>query len=551
MTVPDSAPSPSVIDGKYRVLRELSREGNMTLYEVESGAGVRRKVAWFEVGSSSERQNFHAYRTALRSLAPAGLTDVVARPGAYYAVWQEVNGTPLSEVAAQPVKRQETLEAVQQLQSKLAEHGFALPDADIVLEGPQDATPRIAYLRPAPLGRTHAELLALGAPLLGQLQGGKLRKARKPRERGAWLSFVPGILFLAGAGWIGAQAAQIYLNPPLATVKGVTGQPARTAAKTLTDAGFEVVYSYGDSGSVPVGTVIRQDPPAGNTLPLGRQVLLTVNNPAPLTVPKLEDLTVEQANAPLKENALKLGKVLKVDGTISNTPEGRIIAQIPAPGAITQRGVPIQVLVSTGVTGRETWIPDLTGLTYEQARDHARAAGLVVTEAETEPSDQPENTVLRQEPKPFVRVTVGGPVKLVVAAAKFTPPSQPTSPVPIPPPYIPPVVPDPEAPADLANPAPATPDGTNPSTATPVTPPVADNVQRTVNFVYKFPDDLPAGSYSVVVQDADGEREVMPATDTAQTQLAGLQANAQIQVRGNAVFIVRANGAEFARVNPQ
>lgn len=348
---------------------------------------------------------------------------------------------------------------------------------------------------------------------------------------------------------MGAQAAQIYLNPPMATVKGVTGQPARKAAQTLTDAGFQVEYTYGDSGSVPVGTVIRQEPAAGNTLPLGRQVLLTVNNPAPLTVPKLEDLTVEQANAPLKENALKLGKVLKVDGTISNTPEGRIIAQIPAPGATTQRGVPIQVLVSTGVKGRETWIPDLTGLTYEQARDHARAAGLVVTEAEREPSDQPENTVLRQEPKPFVRVTVGGPVKLVVAAAKFTPPSQPTSPVPIPPPYVPPVVPDPTEPTPSTDPNAA---GTTTPPASQTLPPsVPDSVQRTVNFVYEFPRDLPAGSYSVVVQDADGEREVMQATDSTTTQLAGMRANAQIQVRGNAVFIVRANGAEYARVNPQ
>lgn len=563
MTVPEAPAQPNtpptVIDGKYNVLRELSREGNMTLYEVESGAGVTRRVAWFAVGNNAERQGFHAYRTALRSLAPAGLTDVVARPGAYYAVWQDVQGTPLAEAAAQPTKRLETIEAVRGLQERLAEHGFALSDADILLEGPQGIAPRIAYLRPAPLSRTAQDIAALNAPVLAGLSGGKVKKPRKPREPGAWLSFLPGLLFLAGAGWLGAQAAQVYLNPPVGKVGSVTGKPARDAAQSLTKAGFRVEYTYGDSGSVPVGAVIRQDPDPGTELPIGRLVSLTVNNPAPLTVPKIEDLTPEQAQAPLKDNALKLGKTLKVDGTLSNTPEGRIIAQVPAPGATTQRGQPIQVLVSTGVQGRETWIPDLTGLTFEQARAHARAAGLVVTEVTKEPSDRTENIVLRQDPKPFVRVTVGGPVKLVIASAKFTPPSTPTGPVPVPPPYVPPVEPETPAPGTDNSGNQTAPPQNQEQNQTDQNQPEQQNTEqqttgqqntvRRVNFYYKFPADLPAGSYSVAVQDQSGEREMMPATDS--TKLAGQEAQSAVDVTGAAIFIIRANGAEYARVNPQ
>ncbi len=585
MTVPDSSTStsapatPQVIDGKYEVLRELSQDGNLHMYEVKAAEGVIRRVAWFDVTTPADRQQFHAYRTAIRAIAPAGLTDVVARPGAYYAVWQDVSGVPFQDYLTQSAKRvksQEEVQAVQDLTGTLAASGFALSDADIVMNG---QLPQVTYLRPLRTSRTPEQIGMLNSATLSALSGGRIKAPRKPLDRLAWLSFVPGLLFLAGAGRLGAQAAQIYLNPPVSQIKAVTGRPAREAAQVLVKTGYRVEYNYGDSGTVNVGSVIRQEPAAGTQLPIGRLVTLTINKPEPLTVPKIEDMTLEQAKSPLKDNVLKLGKISKVDGTLSNTPEGRIIAQVPAPGATTQRGLPIQVLVSTGIKGKETWIALLEGLTYDQAREHVRAAGLVVTDVVKEPSDRPENTVLRQSPAPFVRVTVGSPVKLVIATAKYTPPSTPAGSLPVPPPSVPPPppvepVPAPDAPATgaPATDAPATDAAPTPATvpASGQTAPASDqstsasptpdtsraapapattNAAHTVNFSYIFPADLPAGNYTVVVQDADGEREVLPETDSA--KLAGLQASAPANVRGNAVFIIRANGAEYARVNPK
>lgn len=572
MTGPDSSttvsssPAPAkVIDGKYEVLRELSKDGNLTLYEVKTPAGEVRRVGWFDVSTAAHRQQFHAYRTALRAVAPVGLSDVVARPGAYYAVWREVTGTPLKDYLG-AVKKREAVEAVETLATNLATHNYALADADILMDG---AVPQVAYLRPQT--RTPEVITALNTPTIAALNGGRVRRAKRPPQPGQWLAFIPGILFLAGAGWLGAQATQIYLNPPVGEVKNMVGKPAKEAAQALTSDGFRVEYVYGDSGGAGVGTIIRQDPAAGTSLPTGRLVTLTVNKPAPLTVPKLEDLTLEQAKAPLKDNVLKMGKILKVDGTLSNTPAGRIIAQVPAPGATTQRGEPVQVLVSTGVRGKETFIGELRGMTYDQARENARAAGLVVTEVRKEPSDSPENTVLRQSPAPFVRVDVGSKVILVIASAKYTPPSTPAGSLPIPPPYVPPPPPVEPDPGTTT-----TPGVTDPGTTTPVAPdqgtqqPVQQPNQEipstgttdpgqvqtpepltahTVRFSYVFPSDLPAGNYTVVVQDADGEREFMKATDA--NQLAGLEANGSETVRGNAVFVIRVNGAEFTRVAPQ
>ncbi|MDB5044301.1 MAG: serine/threonine protein kinase [Deinococcus sp.] len=555
-------PPPAVIDGKYEVVREISREGNVTVSEVRAGEGVTRRVAWFDVSTPADRQGFHAYRTALRAVQPAGLTDVVARPGAYYAVWQPVSGMPLADLLAQPKKQEETVEALRELTAHLAENGFALSDADVVLDGLE---PRVAYLRPAPAGRTSEEVALLNQTALAPLLGGKIKRKRQP---GAWLTFIPGLLFLGGAVYLGAQAAQVYLNPPVREVSAVTGQNAQTAATALAKVGFLVEYTDGESAGLPVGAVIRQDPAAGTNLPVGRQVVLTVNNPPPLTVPRLEELTPDQARAALRDLSLVLGKVVKVDGSLTNTPEGRIIAQLPEPGSTMQRGQAVQIMVSTGVQGKATFIADLTGMTYAQAREHARAAGLVVTKVTQQASDRTENTVLEQTPAPYVRVSVGSPVTLTVATARYTAPSLPAGSLPLPPPYVPPTQQQPETPVDEpaqpdptpepdAGPEPVVPDA-EPVTpdSIPATPPADDPApdadapaSRNIDFQYTFPSDLPAGSYTIAVRDLDGEREVLSATDSA--QLSGATANQRnVSVRGDAVFVIRRDGQDYATVAP-
>ncbi|THF88649.1 PASTA domain-containing protein [Deinococcus sp. KSM4-11] len=583
-------PSPTRIDGKYDVLRELSRQGNVTLSEVRAAQGVTRTVAWFDVATPTARQAFHSYRSVLRALNPAGLTDVVARPGAYYTVWQAIAGAPLSAFLAQSVRPAEAVEALRTLAARLAEHGYALPDADVVVDG-HDA--RIAFLHALDAPRSPENVAALNTQTLASLNGGRVRR---PRQPGAWLAFVPGLLFLGGAGYLGAQAAQTYLNPPIREVTDVTGQEAQAAARKLSALGFRVEYTQGQTGGRAIGSIIRQDPPAGTNLPLGRLITLTVNNPPATEVPRLEEMNVSQAKDALKDRAMVLGKVIKVDGTLTNTPEGRIVSQLPEPGSSAQRGQQVQVMVSTGVAGKETWLPLLTGLTVEQAKQHARAAGLIVTQVKEQPSEKDAGTVLGQTPAAFVRVASGSPVVLTVAVARYSAPSRPADSLPLPPVYVPPtpVQPEPaqpEVPAQPEAPAPdstttpsttptdgstapvvpvtpetipatpgtSTPDTTAPTTGTssptPTSPdatPAAttpDTAARTVTFRYTFPANLPDGSYSVVVKDANGERQIMPAADAG--VLRGLAAtSAEAPVTGDAVFIIRKDGVDFATVTP-
>ncbi|UBV43465.1 PASTA domain-containing protein [Deinococcus taeanensis] len=539
-----------VIDGKYEVLRELAVQGPVTLSEVRAAEGVTRQVAWFTVNTPADRQAFHAYRTALRALSPAGLTDVVARPGAFYAVWQPVAGQPLEAALAQKVKSQELVENVQRLTAALAEQGYALEDAQVVVDATE---PRVAYLTPLPEARTPEDIAVRNARTLAPLKGGRVKKRREP---GAWLTFVPGLLLLGGAVYLGAQAAQIYLNPPVRPVVTVTGQTAKQAAKALTDAGFRVEYSEGQAAGRPIGSIIRQDPEGGTTLPVGRLVTLTVNNPPAIEVPRLEEMTPAQARDALKGSAMSVGKVVKVDGTLTGTAEGRIVAQLPEAGSNAQQGQAVQLMVSSGVSGRKTWLPILTGFTYDQALQYARAAGLVVTSVARQPSDKKEGTVLEQTPAPFVLVEVGSPVKLTVAAARYSAPSRPAGALPVPPPPEPDPEPEPAetAPTDTsagtAETGAATP-GTQGTTGAeiPPTPSVpAPTDARGVSLNYTFPTDLPEGTYTLAVRDDNGERALELNADAA--SLAGQAVSTTVTVQGEAVFIIRRDGQDFALVTP-
>lgn len=585
----DGTQSVDRIDSKYEVLSELVREGHLTLYSVAvQGQPEPLRLGWFAVSSSAQRSSFHRYRSALKALAPAGLLDVVARPGAYYTVWKPLEGQPLSAFLALPVRGELPVQALRDLATGLTEQGYALTDAEVVFTEAANGQvePQIGYLVPAE--RTLEEAAALNAQVLAPLKKGRLRRHRPALSLWAVL---PGLLFLGGAVYLGAQAARIYLNPPVHEVGSVLGKPAETGARTLADAGFRVVYADGEGPGQAVGTVIAQDPPAGTSLPAGRQVTLTVNNPPPLQVPKLDDLSADQVAVALAENRLTRGQVITVDGTFSNTPKGRVIAQLPAAGATAQRGDAVTLLVSGGIGSKQTWLPPLTGLSFDDARDLVRRAGLVVTSVKQQDSNARENTVLTQSPAPYAKVDVGSPVTLTVATVGFAGPSQSAGNLPLPPPvYVPPPVPTnplpgtdqggatvptttvPETGQNTGQPGagqtgtagqtppsqiPAGQSGTTqpgttqpgttpqPGTTVPVTPPTTPAVQtRSVTLSYAFPADLPPGTVDIVVRDLDGERTVLGNTPSSSAAGASAQQDG-IQVRGDATFIVRVNGQEF------
>jgi hypothetical protein len=136
---------------------------------------------------------------------------------------------------------------------------------------------------------------------------------------------------------------------------------------------------------------------------------------ATVRVPALVGLDRTAASTRLQE----LGLTMRVgDRRFSDTvPPGQIVDQSPVPGTQVQEGAEVVVALSAGTENFP--MPDVTGMTLEQARTILRDRGLSV-EVLTVASDRPQGTVIESFPSPGVTVATGTQVRVSVAAGNGT-----------------------------------------------------------------------------------------------------------------------------------
>jgi beta-lactam-binding protein with PASTA domain len=198
----------------------------------------------------------------------------------------------------------------------------------------------------------------------------------------------------------------------------VRGMMVNDAAALLYEHGLQATL---DAVSSPLATgeVIDIRPSAGNQLRAGRDVTLRYALPAaqmtPQNVPELRGLTVEDARERLQTAGLELGRRLDIHATIQ---AGTVIAQANPAQASLPQGSDVDVLVSLGPAPALTVLPDVRGLSEEDARAIALAAGITTPLViDYQQASRAAGTVLEQNHKPFVPFQTDATVRLVVASS--------------------------------------------------------------------------------------------------------------------------------------
>lgn len=288
--------------------------------------------------------------------------------------------------------------------------------------------------------------------------------APAPRRRRGGALLIASILLLALG--VSAFAAKVWLDsrPKMVLVPAVVGTTVETAQARLKQAGFDVSTSYTASRQVAEDDVISQDPRGGTSQVAGTQITLTVSGgPATTRVPVLEGLTEKEAADALAKAGLMLGTTTTVDS--ATHPKGQVVKTSPEAYADAAEGDTVNLTVASG----RITVPDLTGKSEDDARNILGELQLpVVTEKEY--SDEPEGTVLRQDPKAG-KVKVGTSITLVLAIPRpitttktLTTTSTPTSSPPTT--SEPPTITEPPEPTTTEPPSPS-----EPPTLTSSTPP--------------------------------------------------------------------------------
>lgn len=219
-----------------------------------------------------------------------------------------------------------------------------------------------------------------GYPQQPKLPG---RRRRRGPSRGMIVLAVVLLVAAAiggGAWWYGSGR---YSDVP-----GVLNMTQADAERKLESAGLKVEY-VGDgefSEITAKGSVLSTDPAPGKNVLSGSKVKVKLSKgPERHVVPALVNLKLEDAKKALADASLKPGTETK---TASSKPPGTVVGSQPAAGEPLQRDSVVALVVSRGP---DTVVPDLTGLSVDEAK--ARFQPATGVSVEVDPTQQFSDTV--------------------------------------------------------------------------------------------------------------------------------------------------------------
>jgi beta-lactam-binding protein with PASTA domain len=363
-----------------------------------------------------------------RESAAAPLGTIVGQApeaGAPAARGTRINVTVASEVRIPDLRtltREQAIEALRDSSltlGRVTEESSSQPNGTIIKQWPLPGVPAAASDQvdiTVAKGQTVPDLRALTLnDARTRLRDAGLRPGRvesrvSDQRRGTIIEQRPGPDQLVSPGI--AIDVVLAATPIVPDLVGRTVEQARrlVAAQLL-----EVGAVTSKVSNEPQGTIIEQHPRANAEASPGSAVDLVLAEG--LEVPALVGLSLQEAGAELAKQLMRLGKVER--STDANG-DGRIIGQSPAAGAPASLGISVDVTISEPPT-----VPDLRGLDPDAVASRLAEKNLVLANVDFQLSaNQPDQTVLSQNPVAGSPISAGGSISVVLAVTA-PPPDRP------------------------------------------------------------------------------------------------------------------------------
>lgn len=197
-------------------------------------------------------------------------------------------------------------------------------------------------------------------------------------------------------------------------IPNAVGMSVRAARANIEALGLQVVQRERNvTDSTKIGVVIEQHPMAGMSLKKGTTVELVIGTEPTVqkaTVPNMVGLSMQKALDALRNVGLQLGRR---DPETSPRPPGIILRQNIAAGEKVALGSEVNLVYAS-------WprVPNMVGLSMQEALDALRNAGLQLGRRNPQRSSRPPGTILRQSIAPRTEVVPGSTVNLVYASSE-------------------------------------------------------------------------------------------------------------------------------------
>ncbi|MFI6741411.1 Stk1 family PASTA domain-containing Ser/Thr kinase [Nonomuraea sp. NPDC050451] len=192
------------------------------------------------------------------------------------------------------------------------------------------------------------------------------------------------------------------------TIPSLASQERAYAEDQLKKLGLTVQVVQESSDDIDKGSVIKTDPAENSKVDKGSTVKLVVSKgPAKVKVP---DGLIGQSQADAMKALEDAGLLGTVKTKISSKSQGTVIETKPKAGEEIEKGGTVTLYVPKELGE----VPSVIGLTQEDATAQIKGAGFKV-KVVPQPNEQPEGTVVQQNPGEGTKVNPGTTITIVVS----------------------------------------------------------------------------------------------------------------------------------------
>lgn len=179
------------------------------------------------------------------------------------------------------------------------------------------------------------------------------------------------------------------------TMIDVAGLDLSEAEEELSGLGLKTEVTYVTSAAYDEDVVISSDVEAGEQVEVNSTIILTVSaGTEGISVPDVTNETYDDAKTTLEEAGFAVNKT---EVTSTSVDEGDVISQSPEAGEEAPSGSNVTLTVSTGADDSKSRVPNLLGMTEDDAMATLVEAGLTLgTVTQGTDADTPEGEVYEQ-----------------------------------------------------------------------------------------------------------------------------------------------------------